>query len=161
GRLLLPTLKEFRALHPKVLLELALTDRMSDPVAEGWDIVVRIGELSADSDMTVRKLCNLNLALYASPDYLANSKAIHSIADLGAQDAVVFRGPSGRLRSWSVAENGEQREYVPAPVLVLTDGQALVEAAVLGLGVAQILDRVAQPYVADGRLVHVLPSAVV
>lgn len=161
GRLLLPTLSEFRVRYPKVILELALTDRMSDPVAEGWDIVVRIGELAADSDMSVRKLCDLKLALYASPSYLSRSRVISTVADLGTQDAVVFRGPSGRLRPWTVAEHGETREYVPAPVLVLSDGQALVEAAVLGLGVAQILDRVAQPHVASGRLVHVLPSAVV
>lgn len=159
GRLLLPTLSEFRTRHPKVMLELALTDRMSDPVAEGWDIVVRIGELPTDSDMTVRKFCDLKLALYAAPGYLARIKAIDCVADLSGHDALVFRGPSGRLRPWTVAESGGVREYVPAPTLVLTDGQSLVEAAVLGLGVAQILDRVAQPHVTEGRLVHLLPAS--
>src|ERR1700760_2263535 len=57
GRLLLPSFLEFRAKHPKVTLELALTDRMSDPIGEGWDVVVRIGALPEDSELTVRKLC--------------------------------------------------------------------------------------------------------
>ncbi len=51
------------------------------------------------------------------------------------------------------------REVSLSPVLVLADGQALVEAAVAGFGITQILDRVALPYVQSGKLVHLLPEA--
>ncbi len=159
GRLLLPSFVRLREKHPKITLELALTDRMSDPVGEGWDIVVRIGILPQDSEMTVRKLCDLRLGLYASPEYLERKGAIKTLADLSAHDAIVFRGPGGRLRSWSLRDGGSVRELSPSPVLVLTDGQALVEAAVTGFGVTQIHDRVALPHVQSGRLVHVLPEA--
>lgn len=159
GRLLLPTFTALRQRYPKVTLELAFADRLSDPVGEGWDIVVRIGELPADSEMTVRKLCNLRLGLYASPDYLARRGAINAVSELASHDAVIFRGPSRKLRSWSAMDAGHVREIVPTPTLVLSDGQALVEASASGLGIAQILDRVAKPYVESGRLVHVLPSA--
>jgi DNA-binding transcriptional LysR family regulator len=159
GRLLLPSFLELREKHPKITLELALTDRMSDPVGEGWDVVVRIGALPEDSEFTVRKLCNLRLGLYASPDYLERRGSIDEIAGLAAHDAIVFRGPAGRLRAWSLRDGEASREFVPQPVLVLADGQALVEAAVAGFGVTQILDRVALPYVQTGRLVHVLPDA--
>lgn len=159
GRLLLPYLAELQQRHPKLSFEVALTDRMSDPVAEGWDIVVRIGYLPADGEMTVRKLCDLRLGLYASPQYLARKGPIQSLADLSAHDAVIFRGPTGRLRPWTVFDGGNIREMVMEPVLVLADGQALVDAAVGGFGIAQILDRVAKPHVATGRLVHLLPDA--
>jgi DNA-binding transcriptional LysR family regulator len=159
GRLLLPTLRGFRQSHPKVTLEIALSDRMSDAVAEGWDIVVRIGDLPVDSEMTVRKLCDLRLGLYASPDYLARKGAITSVADLNAHDAVIFRGPSGRLRGWSVLDGDVQRELSPNPSLALADGQALVEAAIVGLGIAQIFDRVAKPQVDAEKLVHILPAS--
>lgn len=159
GRLLLPALAALRERYPRITLELALNDRMSDAVGEGWDIVVRIGALPQDSDMTVRKLCDLRLGLYASPDYLARRGEVTAIADLGGHDAVVFRGPTGRLRPWSVLDAGQVRELSPTPVLVLADGQALVDATVHGFGISQILDRVAQPHVAAGRLIHVLPAA--
>jgi DNA-binding transcriptional LysR family regulator len=159
GRLLLPSFVQFREQYPKVTLELALTDRMSDPIGEGWDIVVRIGALPEDSEFTVRKLCDLRLGLYASPDYLARKGEIADLASLGAHDAIVFRGPAGRLRAWSVRDEETVRELSVPPVLVLADGQALVEAAVAGFGVTQILDRVAWPYVRAGKLVHVLPEA--
>lgn len=159
GRLLLPSFIELREKHPKITLEVALTDRMSDPIGEGWDVVVRIGALPEDSELTVRKLCDLRLGLYAAPDYIQRKGEVKDIAALTPHDAVVFRGPSGRLRSWSLQDGDVVREFSPQPVLVLADGQALVEAAVSGFGIAQIHDLVARPYVQAGRLVHILPSA--
>ncbi|CAN7769834.1 LysR family transcriptional regulator [Caballeronia sp. LjRoot34] len=159
GRLLLPSFIQLREKYPKLTLEMALTDRMSDPVGEGWDIVVRIGALPDDSEFTVRKLCVLRLGLYASPEYLARRGEVKMLAELAEHDAIVFRGPTGRLRSWTVRENDTVREIVPHPVLVLADGQALVEAAVAGFGITQIHDRVALPHVRAGRLVQLLPEA--
>lgn len=159
GRLLLPSFRALREQYPKVTLEVALTDRMSDPIGEGWDVVVRIGALPEDSELTVRKLCDLRLGLYASPEYLAQRGDVKGIGDLATHDAIVFRGPSGRLRPWTLQDGDAQRDYAPQPVLVLADGQALVEATVAGFGIAQILDRVAFSYVKAGRLVHLLPTA--
>jgi DNA-binding transcriptional LysR family regulator len=159
GRLLLPTFIQLREKYPKLTLEMALTDRMSDPIGEGWDVVVRIGALPEDSEFTVRKLCELKLGLYASPDYLGRRGEVPTLADLAYHDAIVFRGPAGRLRSWTAREGETIREIASPPVLVLADGQALVEAALAGFGVTQIFDRVALPHVRAGRLVHLLPEA--
>jgi DNA-binding transcriptional LysR family regulator len=158
GRLVLPTLGVLRERYPKVIVEMALSDRMSDAVGDGWDIVVRIGHLPADSDMTVRKICDLQLALYAAPSYLAKHAPITSIADLLDHEAVLFRSPTGQLRGWSLLDNGTRRELTPAPALILTDGHALVEAAAMGYGISQMMDRFAQPHVAAGALVQLLPG---
>lgn len=159
GRLLLPSFAALRQKYPKVTLEVALTDRISDAVAEGWDIVVRIGDLPVDSEMTVRKLCDLNLGLYAAPSYLAKMPPITAVSELASHDGVVFRGPSGKLRAWRVHDGTQVRELSPSPVIVLCDGQALIDATITGLGISQILDRVALPHVEAGRLIHVLPAA--
>jgi len=161
GRLLLPGFRLLRERYPKLTLEVALSDRMSDAVAEGWDIVVRVGQLPVDSEMTVRKLCDMRHALYASPEYLQRHPPITTIADLGAHDAIVFRRPSGRLRPWRLQDGDAVRELAPSPVLVIADGQAIVDAAANGIGIAQIFDRVAMPHVAAGRLVQILPETVV
>lgn len=158
GRLLLPSFKTLREKYPKITLEMALTDRMSDPIGEGWDVVVRIGTLPEDSELTVRKLCDLRAGLYASPDYLARAGTPTDPADLPSHDAVDFRAPGGRVRPWTVREGMRAREYSGHSVLVLADGQALIEATVAGFGISQIYDRVAAPYVKDGRLVQVLPE---
>jgi DNA-binding transcriptional LysR family regulator len=159
GRLLFPTFATLRRRYPKLTLELAFSDKMSDPTADGWDIVVRIGELPTDSDMTVRKLCETRFGLYASPDYLAGRGMVHAVGDLSSHDAVLFRGTSGRLRPWALNENGRIRSLLPEPAIIVEDGQALIEALSNGLGVSQLLDRIAQPHVEAGRLQHVLPGA--
>lgn len=161
GHLLLPTLGDLRRRYPKVVVEMALADRMSDPVGDGWDIVVRIGHLPADSDMTVRKICDLKLALYAAPSYLERRGAVATVADLDQHDAILFRSFTGQMRGWTLGEKGTTREFAPAPALVVGDGLALVEATAMGLGIAQIIDRFALPYVAAGRLVPILPDAAV
>jgi DNA-binding transcriptional LysR family regulator len=157
--LVLPTLGALRARHPKVTVEITANDRMSDPVADGWDIVVRIGHLPADSEMTVRRICDLKLALYAAPAYLERRGPVASLADLDAHDPILFRSITGQVRGWVLDDKGQRRETTPTPALVVGDGRTLVEAATLGLGIAQIIDRFAAPYVADGRLVHLLPDA--
>lgn len=159
GRIILPTLGKLRERYPGVTVEMAAADRLSDPVGDGWDIVVRIGHLPADGEMTVRKICDLKLALYAAPSYLATRGPIAAIEDLHEHDAVLFRSHTGKLRGWSLLEDGARREFMPAPSMIMADGHVLVEATVLGFGVAQMLDRFVQPFIADGRLVHVLPGA--
>lgn len=159
GRLLLPTLADFRQKYPKVTLELSFTDRTADAVGEGWDIVVRIGDLPGDSEMTVRKLCNLRVKLYASPDYLSKKAAINSVADLSGHEALIFRGANGRLRPWFVTDGDQVREISPTPVMIVSDGQALIELTIAGLGISQLLDRTADHHVASGKLVHVLANS--
>jgi DNA-binding transcriptional LysR family regulator len=158
GRILLPTFATLRERFPKVTLELSLSDKQSDAVGDGWDIVVRIGALPDTGEMTVRKLCDLRLALYASPAYIARRGPIDTIDDLWAQDAVLFRAGSGRVRPWTLPQTGAAARMSLKSSLVVSDGRALVDAAITGLGIAQIFDRVAQPHVFAGELNHVLPE---
>lgn len=158
GRLILPTLPTLRDRHSRISFDVGLDDRMSDPVGEGWDIVVRIGERPAAGELLVRALCSLRLGLYASPAYLKRRGVPRALAELDAHEAIVFRGPTGRLRPWRVADDEKERELSPKAALVLADGQALVDAAVAGAGIAQIHDRVAAPYLQQRTLEQVLPE---
>jgi DNA-binding transcriptional LysR family regulator len=159
GRLLLPTLLGIRQQYPKVTVELNLSDRQSDPVKDGWDIVVRAGQLPAEGDMTVRKLCDIRLALFASSDYLARHTPLGSIDDLFGHEAVIFRAGSGKTRPWTVTDGTRVFDTMPPASLITSDGRAFIDAAIAGLGIAQIFDRVAEPHVNAGELEHVLPQA--
>jgi DNA-binding transcriptional LysR family regulator len=159
GGLLIPSFASFREQFPQVTIELSLTDYQTDAVGEGWDIVVRIGELPVSGDMTVRKLCDLANGLYASPGYLGRREPINSVQDLWKHEALIFRAGSGQLRPWTVHDAGHTSDVAPGAGLIVTDGRALVDAAKAGLGIAQIFHRVAQPHVVAGELRHVLPEA--
>ncbi len=159
GGLLIPTFAALRERYPQVTLELSLTDRQTDAVGEGWDIVVRIGALPASGDMTVRKLCDLELGLYASASYLERQGQVASVQDLWTHEAIIFRAWSGQLRPWIVQDAGRIAEMVPKIGLIVADGRVMIDAAKAGLGIAQLFGRVAQPHVASGELQHVLPEA--
>ncbi len=160
GRLLMPALVQLREQYPKVTFEISLTDRQSDAVKDGWDLVIRVGTLPDSGEMTVRKLCDLRNALYASPAYLARRGRPASVAELADHDAAIFRQGSGSLRPWTVDDGGKIIEVMPkSPTIVLSDGQGLIDAAIMGFGIAQIFEIVAQPHVAAGRLAPVLPEA--
>lgn len=58
-------LLDFANRHPRLTLEVALTDQFVNSLAGGWDVVVRTGTL-ADSGLLARKLCDLRLGLYAA-----------------------------------------------------------------------------------------------
>lgn len=158
GGLLIPTFPDIRKKYPLVSVELSLTDRQSDAVGEGWDIVVRIGSLPTEGEITVRKLCDLRLGLYASPDYLAAREPITSIRDLLVQEAVIFRAGSGRLRPWTIFEGPHTSEVSPNASIVVGDGRSMIDAVRNGLGIGQIFDRVAHPHVLSGEMVKVLPE---
>jgi len=159
GRLLLPTFERVRQRHPKVTVELSLSDRQSDPVKDGWDIVVRAGELPAEGEMTVRKLCDVQLGLYASSDYLARHAPIASVDDFTEHDAIIFRAGSGKTRPWTVSNGTRTFETAPPASVITGDGRAFIDAAIAGMGIAQIFDRVAAPHVESGELQHILPQA--
>lgn len=158
GMVILPTLGRLRATHPGITIELSLNDRQSDPVKDGWDIVLRIGELPDTGDMTVRKLCELRLALYASRAYLDARPAIRRITDLPAQDGILFRSHSGRPRPWLVNNGDEVISLMPRATVIAWDGRTMLDSIRAGLGIGQIFDRVAAPFVAAGELVPVLPD---
>ncbi len=105
GRLLLPTFAQIRERYPKVTVELNLSDRQSDPVKDGWDIVIRAGVLPAEGEMTVRKLCDMRLGLFASPDYLARHAPIKSIDDLSEHEGIILsREAPGKTRPWTITD---------------------------------------------------------
>lgn len=73
-RFLIPILSRFMAEHPKVTVELELSERFLNLLESNIDLAIRI-QKPVDSELIYRKLASNDLVLCASPDYLANTKA--------------------------------------------------------------------------------------
>src|SRR5262249_10765038 len=76
-----PLLPEFTRLHPSLTVDLGLNDRVVDLIEEGWDLAVRIGQLT-ESTMIMRKLASCRTALCAAPAYLAERGTPRKVSDL-------------------------------------------------------------------------------
>jgi DNA-binding transcriptional LysR family regulator len=158
-RLLLPLLARMTQRHPALALDLRLQDGYVDLVKEGIDVAVRVGALR-DSSLVARRFGTQGMVLVASPAYLEARGTPKRLDQLAGHDALLFRMPStGRDRPWQFRQRGQAVELHPTSRVRINDGEALVEAARLGLGLAQLPDSFVEQELARGELVEVLPGA--
>ncbi|RZL89256.1 MAG: LysR family transcriptional regulator [Variovorax sp.] len=98
---------EFKSRHPKVMLDITLSDRVVDLVEEGYDLAIRIAQLPSSS-LVSRKLSSTRMVLCASPTYLRKAGKPKHPSDLAAhavlaysywsmRDEWAFDGPEGRV----------------------------------------------------------------
>lgn len=153
---LMPALQAFEQAHPAVQLDVVLEDRRVDPLAEDFDLVVRIGELE-DSSLIARRLMSMPLHVYAAPDYLKRYGVPHHPETLRAHRCLHYslqrEGPS-----WNFLVDGRVQRFRFQPVMTCNNGRALVEAAVRGMGLVHKPAFLGEPEVARGRLVRVLEA---
>lgn len=123
---ILPLLPRFRRLHPGVQVELHLSNRNIDFVADGYDLAIR-GRAQPDSGLVVRKLEDADLVVVASPDYLQLAGAPDSLESLRDHDCIQFVLPSsGQQVPWLFRENGLDIE-------MQTSGGCSCSADILGV----------------------------
>jgi DNA-binding transcriptional LysR family regulator len=159
-KLVMPHLGEFLRRHPKVQLEISSTDRRVDLVREGFDCVVRVGDLP-DASLVARPLGRLALMNVASPTYLAEHGTPHTLEDLAHHQLVHYVSVLGaRSSGFEYLANGV-RAYVPMAGAVTVSSTDAYEAACLGgLGLIQAPMSGMREHLESGRLVAVLPDYV-
>jgi DNA-binding transcriptional LysR family regulator len=155
----MPVLAQLVHRHPALRLDVRLQDGYVDLVQEGVDLAVRVGRLD-DSTLVARRMDQQVLVLCGSPAYLAARGAPADVAALAGHSAIAFRMPtSGRHRPWQFLDDGRPVEMPPPNVVArVNDGEGMVEAARLGLGLCQVPDYMAAAALARGELVELLPS---
>jgi len=151
-----PRIPIFLKEHPKVSLELTLSNRAVDLVDEGFDAVFRVGVLS-DSGLIARPLAPYRLVVCASPQYLEEHGAPATPADLANHECLGFAYTELRTQWTFDGPNG--REVVPVSSRLMVDhGEPLLCAALEGLGVMLQPLELVRDALADGRLVEILPG---
>ncbi|MDH4572667.1 LysR family transcriptional regulator [Salinicola acroporae] len=156
ARSLMPALQAFEAAHPAVSLDLVLEDRRVDPLAEDFDLVVRIGELE-DSSLIARPLMQIPMHLYASPGYLQRYGTPRHPQDLRDHRCLHYTLSRHGLY-WPFRVDGEIYRFRLQPALSCNNGRALIEAAVLGMGLTLKPASLAAPEERAGQLVRVLEA---
>ena len=157
-RWILPVLARMSRRHPQLALDVRLHDGYVDLVKEAIDVAIRVGPLK-DSTLVARPLASQAMVLVASAGYVRERGTPRRIEDLAKHDAVLFRMPtSGRDRPWQFRHRGRPTEMTPPSRVRLNDGEGIVEACRLGLGIAQLPDYFVRDELARGEFVELLPS---
>lgn len=152
---LMPVVGAYMAAHPQVRVELSLNDRVVDMHEEGFDVAIRSGAIGNDQ-LVARPLRPSRMMVVASPDYLARRGTPRRPADLRRHDCLGF-AVWGRDHRWRFSR-GEETVHVPVNgPFHCNSGQALLGAALAGIGVVVQADVLLAPSVASGALVELLP----
>lgn len=151
GSQIAPTLAELARRHPQLQVHTRFNDRFVDLVAEGFDCAIRAGYLP-DSNLVARKITSVPMKLYASPGYVAAHGAPDKPDDLAAHPAITPGNDT-----WKFSDGKGSYTVHPQGRFKADSAFALVEATAAGVGISALGDIVAEPYVAAGKLVHIMP----
>ena len=154
----IPRLPEFMAAHPQLDIELSTTDRRVDVVHEGFDCVLRVGQLQ-DSELVARRLGVQWQINVASPAYLAAHGMPNNLGDLARHRLVRYApGLGGGLALWEYTTDDGLVTLPMASAVTVTSTDAYREACLAGLGIIQAPAYWLRPYIDAGTLVEVLPA---
>jgi DNA-binding transcriptional LysR family regulator len=155
--IILPELPKFHARYPEIQIDLGVTDRPVDLIAENVDCVVRAGELT-DQSLIARRVGELRFVTCAAPAYLARHGEPRHPLDLEKDHYVVsyFSTRTSKVFPLSFRSKDEEVDLVGRYAVSVNDGNAYLEAALVGMGVAQIPAFMAQQHLASGALRPVL-----
>ena len=156
---LTPLLLQYASSYPEVRLELDLSPRRVDLLAERFDLAVRAAaRLPDDSTLVARQLCEMQGSLYASPAYLARYGTPEQPADLLAHVCLGAISGTGEALPWQLARGGERWEGMPTGPLSANSRSLQRDLAAHGLGIVGLADRFAAKWVEQGLLKRVLPE---
>ncbi|MCF7520265.1 LysR family transcriptional regulator [Pseudoalteromonas sp. L21] len=145
-----PKVAEFVKRYPEVEVDLDFNSRNVNLVEEGFDLAIRFGRMQ-DSNLIARPLCKRVMTLVASPEYLANHPDLKTPFDLTEHNCLITMRKRWRFnidnQIKEVRIDGNWRSNHP---------QAILSAAVAGVGIAHLALDIVEPYLNNGQLVSVL-----
>jgi len=157
GPIVATALAPYLEANPNVVIEMDLTDRRVDLVAEGMDIAIRTGKPSDSPDFVARKIKAATRQMFASAEYLARKGRPTKVDDLidKGHDLIATRSTSSGA-SWNLTENGRPRTLTFKPRLVVNELMASRAAAIAGVGIVLL----PSPEIAKGPLERILPKVI-
>jgi DNA-binding transcriptional LysR family regulator len=147
---LAPLLARLAERHPLLQLQTSFSDHFVDVVSEGFDAAIRIGHL-ADSGLIARRIGPILGKLVASPAYIRTHGEPRTPDDIANHEAV-----SQNAETWRFIEDGRVTTVNPRGRFTSNNGQALVAAALAGIGITSLPDFLTDEHVASGALVPIM-----
>ncbi|MTV37353.1 LysR family transcriptional regulator [Duganella radicis] len=152
--ILMPALPDFHRRYPEIQINMGVSDRNIDVIGENVDCVVRGGEITVPS-LVAKHIGDLQLGLYAAPDYLRREGSPAHPAEI--KHIVGFlRSSSGTVASAKMHREQEQVQISARYIVAADDGNAYLAAGLAGMGVLWLPHYMAKPHAARGELTPLL-----
>lgn len=152
-RYLVPLLLEFAGRYPEIALNMDFTDRRANLIEEGVDLAVRITDRLAPQDVA-RRLSSARMVVVASPAYLQTHGEPKHPAELAGHECLSYTLSLGS--TWPFAVAGAVQNIPVHGRIQANNGDALLRAAIDGLGITYQPMFIASDALASGKLVPIL-----
>lgn len=152
---ILPILLRIGTAHPDLQFTVTFNDHLLDPAEEGIDLLIRFGGLEQASNLVARRLGSQRLVLCASSDYVRAHGVPLSVGDLHSHRSIVGVR-HGQPTTWRIGTGASADTFVPGGTHQFSDGDAVIDAAVAGLGICQMPISLVRPHLQSGALQLVL-----
>jgi DNA-binding transcriptional LysR family regulator len=153
--ILVPALPEFHARYPDIQIDMGVSDRIVDIIDENVDCVVRGGELM-DLSLMARKVADLQLGVFAAPQYLARAGTPahpRELEDSHHRVVGFLWARTGKPVPYALHNASENLHIKGRHVLAVDDGNAYLAAGLAGMGVLWLPTYMSAAHVASGELV--------
>ena len=153
---LTPIIPEFLERYPELQLHLLLGENEGNLLGLNLDLQIQTGRIE-DSELLVRPLGSVRYGMYAGPRYVAEHGMPESPDDLPRHECITFK-ESGPYATWHLCSAGRVAEIRPLPRFSAVDSAILHQLALADVGIAIIPCVLAEPDIASGRLLRLLPD---
>ena len=145
----------FKALHPELKMSFNFTDSVVDLVREGYDMAIRIGEVTDPNYVALRLFPNRRVVC-GTPGYFERHGIPRQPEDLARHNCLAFNLAGGQQRGWSFVREGRLFAVRVDGDLACNDGELLYGWVKQGLGVGWRSTWEIQAELRRGELVTVL-----
>ena len=150
-----PVLADFMAQYPGVKVQLTLEDRFIDPLAEGFDITLRIAEPKTSPHLVVHELAELACLLCASPEYLRVHGSPQTVGELSDHSCLAYGELSSR-HEWVLENAHGERRVMVSGAICSNNGEVLRDAAIRNLGIVLLPRFIVQKSLERGELQEIV-----
>ena len=152
-----PAIARLAVAYPGLEVRFEVFDRLVDPVAEGFDLDVRVGDDIAPNLIARRLMANRRI-LCASPDYLARHGTPATLQDLANHQCLAIKERDHPFGVWRLRGAAGEETVKVSGALSTNHGEIALRWATAGAGIVLRSRWDAQPYIDAGVLTHVLPE---
>ena len=148
---------EFIAQYPELQIQLTLNDRLIDPIAEGYDLTIRISQPEISPSLVCQAIAPVPRVLCASPSYLEKQGVPNHPHEL-SQHSCLHYGQIVTGNQWQLNQGDQKYQVTVKGVLCSNNGEVLKEAAVKHLGIALLPIFIIEQELKQQTLTIVLPD---
>jgi len=154
SKYLLNIISQFLHRYHEVKLEIELNDRLIDVVAEGYDVVIRVGKIK-DSNLVARKFTSSRAVVVASPDYIKRKGCPTRAEDLAHHDCIAY-SLLPTPTQWDFYKDGVRSSVTIDPRVMSNSAATEVAMVVKGIGITRLPLFTCEQEVASGELIVIL-----